>query len=207
VCSDEKVTVVYNAVAVPEENQYNSASKNMLFLGVVGQRKGVYDLLQAVKQIDSKLPADVKRFIYGPDFEKKVEVAIAEQNLSERVKYCGWLAAEEKERVFADTAVNILPSYNEGLPMTILECMAHGIPNISTNVAAIPEAVNSRNGILIRPGDIDHLARAIEMMMSDKEVRCSQSENAYENAKTRFSVETHLHNIIDIYRELVEHSA
>jgi glycosyltransferase involved in cell wall biosynthesis len=179
----------------------------MLFLGVVGQRKGVYDLLQAVKQIDSKLPADVKLFIYGPDFEKKVEVAIAEQNLSERVKYCGWLAAEEKERVFADTAVNILPSYNEGLPMTILECMAHGIPNISTNVAAIPEAVNSRNGILIRPGDIDHLARAIEMMMSDKEVRCSQSENAYENAKTRFSVETHLHNIIDIYRELVEHSA
>ena len=189
------------------ENKYNSDSNNMLFLGVVGQRKGVYDLLQAVKLIDSKLHEDVKLYIYGPDFEKKIEAAIAEQDLLARVKYCGWLNATEKEKVFSDTAVNILPSYNEGLPMTILECMAHGIPNISTNVAAIPEAVSNENGIITEPGDVNHLAQAIEMMMSNREERSTKSRNAFEDAKLRFSVDTHLANMIDIYREVLGYNA
>lgn len=205
--ADEKVMVVYNAVAVPDENRYNSDSNNMLFLGVVGQRKGVYDLLQAVKQIDPKLPEEVKLYIYGPDFEKKIDAAIAEQDLAARVKYCGWLNAAEKEKVFSDTAVNILPSYNEGLPMTILECMAHGIPNISTNVAAIPEAVSSENGMIINPGDVDQLAQAIEMLMSSREERAFRSRNAFGDAKTRFSVDAHLANMIDIYKEVLEYNA
>ena len=204
---DKKVSVVYNAVTVPKENRYNSISKNMLFLGAVVQRKGVYDLLRAVKQLDSKMPTDVKLLIYGPDFENKIERVIVEHNLSSRVEYRGWLTAEDKEKVFADTAVNILPSYNEGLPMTILECMAHGIPNISTNVAAIPEAVNSQNGKLIEPGDINQLAQAIETMVEDQVLREAKSDAAYADAQKHFSVDAHFKKVIDIYRELVERSA
>ena len=56
--------------------------------------------------------------------------------------------------------VNILPSYNEGLPMTILETMAYGIPNISTSIASIPEVLhNNDNGFLVKPGDIDYKNR------------------------------------------------
>ena len=200
--TEGKVCVVHNAVLVPDENRYNTTAKNLLFLGVVGQRKGVYDLLQAIQQIDTRLPEDVKLNIYGPDPENTIHETIKQMGLSNRVIYKGWLAAGDKEQVFAEMAVNILPSYNEGLPMTILECMSYGIPNISTNVAAIPEAVNNRNGILINPGDVEQLGRAIDLLMSNDRERSQKSAEAYSCAKKSFSLSAHFEKIMDIYREL-----
>ena len=197
-----KVQVLYNAVEVPEKNHYNGEAVNMLFLGVVGQRKGVYDLLQAVKLADKELPKKARLMIYGPDFEKKIETAICELDLLDRVKYMGWLSAENKAEVFRNTAVNILPSYNEGLPMTILETMAVGIPNISTCVAAIPEAVNADNGVIIIPGDIDHLAGAIIQMMNNLEIRQKKSTEAFLCAKKKFSLENHVQQLLYVYEEV-----
>lgn len=200
--SEEKICTVHNAVSVPNENRYNMAAKNLLFLGVVGKRKGIYDLLQAMKQIDTQLSEDVKLIIYGPDSEGRIHDTIEQMRLSERVFYKGWLNTEERNQVFAEVALNILPSYNEGLPMTILECMSYGIPNISTNVAAIPEAVNNKNGILIAPGDIEQLGKTINFLMSNDVERSIKSAAAYSCAKDSFSVSVHFERIMNIYREL-----
>lgn len=202
-----KIQVLYNAVEVPEKNNYNCDAANMLFLGVVGQRKGVYDLLQAVKQADEKLPKKVQLMIYGPDYEGRIESVISELNLSDRVKYMGWLTADKKPEVFGNTAVNILPSYNEGLPMTILETMAAGIPNISTNVAAIPEAVNEDNGVIITPGDINHLVSAVTQLMNDREIRQKKSSAAYDYAEKYFSLENHIKQLLCVYEGLKNKNA
>ena len=61
----------------------------------------------------------------------------------------------------------MLPSYNEGLPMSVLEGMASGKAIISTNVGAIPEVIQEDNGILIQPGDIHALADALMKCSSD----------------------------------------
>lgn len=203
----EKVQVLYNAVAVPEQNTYDISAENLLFLGVVGQRKGVYDLLRAVKEAEKELSENVRLMIYGPEFEQKIDSAIKEMGLTDRVEYKGWLPPEERAGVFQKTAVNILPSYNEGLPMTILETMAAGIPNISTNVAAIPEAVTKKNGVVITPGDTASLAQAIIQLMKDREVRQSKSYEAYRSAKEVFSLENHIHQLLYIYEELSEKHA
>ena len=86
--------------------------------------------------------------------------------------------------------------------MTILETMAYGIPNITTDVAAIPEAVNAGNGILIHPGDKAALKDAITAIANDREKRASLSEAAYETALDRFSIEKHIEHILKIYREM-----
>ena len=198
-----RVCVLHNAVPVPMENSYNPHSKHMLFLGVVGKRKGVFDLLEAVKTVDTQLPKDSKLMIYGPESDGPIDPVIRQMGLENRVRYCGWLSGEKKPEVFAQTAVNILPSYNEGLPMTILETMAYGIPNISTNVAAIPEAVQEENGMVICPGDVQQLSRAILEFMKDDNSRKQKSAAAYEKAKAEFSMESHLGKLMQIYRELV----
>lgn len=200
---NEKVQVVYNAVSVPEENHYNIKAANLLFLGAVGKRKGVYDLLEAMKLADDRLAPDVKLLIYGPDVDGVIEQKIGEAGLKHRVEYKGWLSAAEKGAVFENTAVNILPSYNEGLPMTILETMAYGIPSISTNVAAIPEVVNEENGCIICPGQVKDLAERIVGIMADEAQRKRKSEAAYKELKEKCSLDAHFDAVTDIYKKLV----
>ena len=98
--------------------------------------------------------------------------------------------------VFSNTLINVLPSYNEGLPMTILESMGYGIPNISTNIAAIPEAITDGvNGFTIEPGDVDSLAEKMKNLILHKDLWVKFSNNAYETAKNEFSIKTHFAQI------------
>lgn len=72
----------------------------------------------------------------------------------------------------------VLPSFFEGLPIAVLEAMALGIPTISTNITAIPEAVKPfETGILVEPGDSDALASAILNLQNDRSLREKLSEN------------------------------
>lgn len=198
----EKIQVLYNAVEVPEKNKYRIEARKLLFLGVVGKRKGMDDLLAAMKNIDDKLDEDIKLYIYGPDFSYGIEQRIKKSGLENRVDYKGWLEKEEKEKVMDEIAINILPSYNEGLPMTILETMARGIPNITTSIAAIPEAVSKENGILLKPGDVQGLQQAILTLMDSEKIRQEKSDKSFEIIKEKFSLERHIHEVLHIYNEL-----
>lgn len=197
-----KICVVYNAVSVPKTYKYNKSSKNILFLGAVSKRKGINILLEALKEKAAVLEKSCHVNIYGPNVEGNIVEQIREKGLSNWVKYNGWLDKENKSKILSNASINILPSYNEGLPMTILEAMSYGIPSITTAVAAIPEAVNDKNGIVITPGDINALAMAIQNLFFDKEKRIRLSKQAYIDAINKFSVERHIAQISEIYDEL-----
>lgn len=80
-----------------------------------------------------------------------------------------------------------LPSYLEGLPISIIEAMALGIPTVSTNINAIPEAIkNLETGILIEPGDSEALRKAIQDLKDDKDLREKLSANGREYALAKF---------------------
>ena len=198
-----KVKVVYNAVNVPTEYQYNSFANSVLFLGAISKRKGIYDFIEALSEKKEQLEGICTVDIYGPEAEGNINEVIEINGLSSWVKYRGWLDKEHKSDVLKNTAVNVLPSYNEGLPMTILEAMSYGVPTITTNVAAIPEAVNNKNGIIIKPGDSKSLGNAIVDLIVNEKKRLNLSKNAYLDAKNRFSVETHFDVIYKIYKELL----
>lgn len=204
ICPNNKIYVLHNAVYVPTSNNYNTESNTLLFLGVVGQRKGSYDLLEAFSKCVEKIPDNIELLYYGPNFENKIVSYIEKSKLSRRVKYMGWLSERDKETVFKNTLINILPSYNEGLPMTILETMSYGIPNISTAVAAIPEVVEEENGILIEPGNINQLSEAIIKLVNNKEERNLKSRNAYMTVKDNFSITAHITRLLDIYSTVLE---
>lgn len=200
--NQSKLKVLYNAVPVKNINQYNENATNLLFLGAVIQRKGIYDLLDVFARIDSLLDKNIRLLIYGPDFDKKIEGEIKNRNLEERVIYKGWLDSSNQDEVFSNIVLNVLPSYNEGLPMTVLETMAYGIPSITTRIAAIPEAVNDKNGYLIDPGDKTALETAILNGLNNRKLCKAKSEEAYKTAKNNFSIEHHLNELMKIYEDL-----
>ena len=103
-----------------------------------------------------------------------------------------------------NTILNVLPSYNEGLPMTILETMAYGIPNISTRIASIPEVItDSENGYLITPGDIEALESRLLTLIEDKMKREQFSQKSYLLIKTNLSLPYAIDSLTEIYSGLI----
>lgn len=199
-----KIQVLHNAVNVPKKRKYNEKSTEIMFLGMLIRRKGIDDFLEAIKEIKGELPSDVRVKLYGSDKHSNIQEKIDGENIGNIVSYYGWLTNENREECFSRTMINVLPSYNEGLPMTILEAMAFGIPTISTNVAAIPEAICDREeGILINPGDVKALANAILSIVTDTEKRVKFSKNAYSRAIKEFDVEKHIEKLRLIYVDLI----
>lgn len=199
-----KVKVLYNAVYTNERNPYRMDAKNILFLGEMGRRKGVYDLLDAIQKLDAILPHDIRFCLCGNGEIKEVEEKIAELKIKDRVECLGWIDGEKKKKVIKNTMINVLPSYNEGMPMTILETMAHGIPNISTNISSIPEVIaDGKNGILIEPGNIEQLMEAILFLALNPDIRREYSNNAWEYITEEFSISAHIATVKGYIKEVI----
>ena len=199
-----KTIVLNNAVPVPADNNYNINANEFMFLGEIGKRKGIFDIVQAVKKIDSLLPKEIIFAVYGKGETEKLQQMIAEYGLAGRIEVRGFLLKEDRAHAFSKIMVNILPSYNEGLPMTILEGMAEGIPTISTDVGSICEVVrDEENGIIVTPGDIDEIADAILRLVNDTQLRALYSKKCFELMKEKFSLESHIKCLQGIYADVL----
>ncbi len=188
-----KVKVLYNAVKNFTEKPYNKNANTILFLGRLGKRKGVYDLLQAITMLDKKVDENVKFALCGDGEIQEVTTKVKELGIGHRISHIGWIAGDQKTEFLKKTMINVLPSYNEGLPMTILETMAYGIPNISTRIASIPEVLeDGENGFLLTPGDVEMLSQRLEQLISDANLREKFSENSWKLINDRFALEKHM---------------
>jgi len=199
-----RVEVLYNAVNTYNEKPYNAEARNILFLGRLGARKGTYDLLDAIKRLDSEIDKEVKFYLCGDGEVEEVTQKVKELGIEHRIAHIGWTDGEQKKEFLKNTCINVLPSYNEGLPMTILETMSYGIPNISTNIASIPEVIkNGETGFMIEPGDIDALCDRISECLANVQMRDLLSQNSYELIKENFALDKHIEKLVGWYDELI----
>lgn len=198
------VKVLYNAVNTYNGNPYNMDGKQILFLGRLGERKGAYDLLKCIRILDERISRDIRFCMCGDGEIDRVKKMIEEYGIGHRIAHVGWIDGEQKKSFLANTLINVLPSYNEGLPMTILETMAYGIPNISTNIASIPEVLHEgENGYVIVPGDIDALCLRLETLINDRCMRTKFSNESYRLIIHNFSLDSNIEKLKTYYKELL----
>lgn len=196
------ILVVENAVTVHENNKYNNNGKNITFFGRIGYRKGIYDLLDICECIFRKYP-EYKLIICGDGEIESAQEIIKTKNLNSNVVIKGWVNGYEKEDILRETIINILPSYNEGMPMAILETMGYGIPNISTNVGGIGKVViDNYNGYIINPGDKNALLEKINNMIGDSEKRRKLSENSFITIKEQYDIDVYFSKWKKIYTSI-----
>ena len=200
-------TVLHNSVPVPKNNLYDPDNPYLVTLGRLGERKGTYDLLNALRELEPELPPSIRFCLCGDGEVEKVRELVKEYGLEHRVAHIGWAAGEEKQRILEKAMCHVLPSYREGLPMAILETMSLGIPNISTCIASIPEVIDSGvQGILIEPGNVEQLKQALLKVCGSRETRVRMSEESYRLIRERFSAEACARKLEGIYRHTVETS-
>lgn len=167
-----QVRVIANAVQVPP--QAGTAVENgarILFLGRADQRKGIFELLEAVARLRDAFPA-IELAIAGDGQLDEVARVAAELGIGSRVQLLGWIDADQRAAELARAAVFCLPSYDEGLPMSMLEAMAAGKAVLMSAVGGIPEAiVDHGNGVLVPPRDVAALAAALGELLGDPVLR------------------------------------
>ena len=200
--TDTDISIINNAVDLPENVYYNKDATHIVTFGRVGQRKGSYDILTVAKQIAINFP-DIRFVLYGDGEVEKVQEHIKREQIT-NVILGGWVHQEEKEKIFQNTVLHFLPSYNEGLPMSILETMAVGIPNISTRVGGIPEVIDGENSLLVEPGDTDTMTTLIQSFLSNERQRTTYSKKARETISKNFSQEEHYQSWYRLYSKYMD---
>ena len=114
----------------------------------------------------------------------------------------GWVGPEAKVQTFLNCEIYTLPSYNEGLPGSVLEAMAAGKPIVTTPVGGIPEAVEEgENGYLVNPGDVDQLAARLERLCSDSTLRNRMGERSRQIIYDKFESHSLVSRLLTIYTE------
>lgn len=166
----------------------------IIFVGRLAKGKGINDLLEAIQGLSD---IEVKIVGDGPQYDQ-LEKVIREKELpAELLGY-----REDIEELMAQADIFVLPSYREGTPRVITEAQASGLPVIATDIAGIPEQVQSaETGFLIRPGDKRALAYFIDKLMSSPKLRREMGEKAKDNVED-FSIVKAQQSFRDLYEQI-----
>lgn len=180
----------------------NTRRPALLFLSRLEKEKGIFELLQAFSMVASEF--DVTLNIAGEGSEKDaVADWIKSHGLADRISLLGYVRDADKTRVFYNNDIYILPSYAEGLPVSLLEAMAAGLACIVTAVGAIPNVIEDAvNGCLIEPRDVEDLRQKITLLVKDNKLRIAMSEANLRDAWSKYEAAAVTQNIESVYKKL-----
>lgn len=166
-----RIVVVPNATAVPTLAHVGGGNQvHILFLGRIGERKGVPQLLEALAEI--RHLAGWRATIAGDGEVEAARAKAAELGIADRATLPGWVGPDDVASLIASADILVLPSFAENLPISVIEGMAAGLAVIATPVGAVEDIViHEQTGLLVRPGDIPALAEALGRLIQDPELR------------------------------------
>ena len=107
ICDAEKIEVIYNAVKIPEPYGKDYSNQKMLFLGILGQRKGTYDLIEVLPEIFQNYP-DSHVYFGGDGEQKQAEQLCREKGITEHVTFLGWVRGAEKEKLLKEYGLHTI---------------------------------------------------------------------------------------------------
>jgi glycosyltransferase involved in cell wall biosynthesis len=177
------ISVVYNPVEVGRfadlararfeahrTGRDSGAPPMALFLGDIVERKGVYDLVRAWPEVVSATPG-ARLVMAGRGEIAQVHKLAATLGVDGLIETPGWVDVGAKRRLLGAATLFVLPSYFEGVPISLLEAMAAGLPSVLTPVGGVPDAVTERQEALFVPvGDIPALAHALTQVFASPEL-------------------------------------
>jgi len=188
---DNRVEVVINGVPEPTHDRRKTGDgpvQRVLFLGNLSERKGVSDLLQALA-----LPGfDVDRLevtIAGGGDIAGYQTTALELGISGFVRFAGWSDQYQVSQLLSQADVLVLPSYDEGLPLVILEALANGVAVVCTPVGEIPAVLsNGVNACFVQPGDTAGIAAGLQLVLNDPIFRQTLEQNGRKLYEEKFSL-------------------
>lgn len=191
----------------PAEPQPQLVRPNLVvFLGRLEAAKGVYDLLEAISGLRPAVP-DVRLLCAGEGDRGAITAYAERLGIADAVKFTGWVGPSGKRALLENAAVFALPSYDEALPMSLLEAMAAGAPVVASPVGGVPEVVaDGVSGLFSAPGDVATLQRQLRKLLLDRKLGERMGAAARESIRLRCAPERAAARLADIYAGLGVHA-
>lgn len=204
-CDPQRVHSVINGVPGPRVARRAEGSHTrfrILFLGNLLERKGLSDLLRALSYLQSRSTQWEATIAGGGDVEGYRRKA-AELGLGDNVKFFGWARQDQAVELLAQADALVLPSYDEGLPLVILEALANGVAVVCTPVGEIPSTLrDGSEAVFVQPGDSAGIAAALDRLMTDASLRRTLEQRGQAFYRERFSIEAFFNSVAAVHRRV-----
>jgi len=163
--------------------------------------KDIGTFLEACKIVLEEIKDAI--FVIAGDgyLRKELEKKAENLGISKMVFFLGF--RDDLENIYRDLSCFVLSSLNEGLPVSIIEAQASGIPVVATDVGGVSELVSKETGILVPPKNPNALADGIKRILKNPEISKKMGERAKENSK-KYTQERLIENIEGLYEKLAD---
>jgi glycosyltransferase involved in cell wall biosynthesis len=200
-----RIGIIYNGVPATVADPRPPARDGtfrLLFVGNLLERKGIKDLLHAFANPAVQARDITLTMAGGGPIELYRQLA-ADLGVGDRVMFTGWLSQDKARALMVASDALILPAYDEGLPLVILEALASRTPVICTPVGSIPEVLeDGHTALFVPPGDKGSIAAAVLMLLDRPELRCELSEAGAALYDRLFTMEAFARSVGSLYAAL-----
>lgn len=207
----KRVMVLPNCVDLKEAEKFhrfdNCANNKesiirLGFLGRIEPNKGMTELLEAcVKMKETGVPFILD--IAGKEAQEGEYLPLFTQKLGDSFHYAGVVSGETKVSFLKGLDVFVLPSYFEGLPMSLLECMSYGCVPVVTPVGSIPQVViEGENGLFIKDHDVDSIVDKIIFLCEHRNQVEKMGENARDTIFSHYNPKAYIERLNALYEVL-----
>ena len=192
ICLSEKLThdirsiyedtpfILPNGIEVVENvrAKRDNPTPQIIFLSNLIKLKGIEIFLQSLAEL-RRQGCDFNARIVGESFDYPMEEATAfctREGIADVVQILGPKFNEAKFEELRQSDIFVLPSYNECVPLTILEAMQFGLSVVTTNVGGIPDVItHGANGLLVTPGNVKELTTKLKQLIDEKKIRVTEA--------------------------------
>jgi glycosyltransferase involved in cell wall biosynthesis len=196
-----RITAIPNAVRPAQRSIQPGPGKpvGVVFLGLIGERKGTFRLLDAWTRRGREAATLT---IAGDGEVDRARRRVKELHLEDTVEVLEWLSESDVDDLLQRSQVLVLPSRSEGQPMAVLEAMARGLCVVAGDVGGLPEMIGGGCGVLVSPDDIEAIAAALQLVIRDHELRAQYAAAAYARVADKFDARTVCRRLEALYYEV-----
>ena len=209
-CPSEKVRLVPNAVDTELFKPCKECEEDNLvvWVGRFVPEKGLNYLIEAAKIIVDDFKFKNVRFLlvgYGPWKKKIMKLAYDYRLAGKFIRFTEALGRDEVAKVLGKATIFVFPSLREGLPLSVLEAMACGVPVVGSDVPGINDViVNGKNGLLVPARDPKALAKAVLTLLNDEDLGRELGQNDRKLVMEKYNWDVVVNEIEKVYHEAIK---
>lgn len=208
------ICIIPNAVDLPILDQGTKEilprqKKRLLFIGRIHPKKGLLNLINAFAKLDVGVRSDWEIVIAGWDQNHQQELQKRSHNLgiADSVKFCGPHFGDQKENLIRSCDAFVLPSFSEGLPMSVLEAWSYALPTLITTACNLPEGHKFNATIQCEPNE-SSIQKGLYELLTLNDTECQMmGKRARALTEERFCWPVVSAQMIEVYRWLLKETA